>query len=382
MIRKSFLGLGAVALLTHAAAGWSADEELDTRFYVAPMASYSNYGEDSFDPDDGYGGQFSIGKNLTEHLALELYAFHFGSSDLDNVSNQAQASGGSEMDVTGYGLSALFFPARDVLPIFGIVGLGEGSHDFDNVFFPQGTGDQDSDFIDIGVGFMAPITDGGIAIRGEYRYRSSEVDAPTGGEFKFRDDVVSLGLQIPLGSKPQKSEPRRAAPEPQPKPAPAPAPTPAEPLDSDGDGVPDESDRCPGTPAGTEVDEVGCPAEKEEPIVLQGVRFEFNSAKLTADAERRLDNVVNALQASESIEVRIEGHTDSVGNAAYNLKLSQERADSVKAYLVDHGIAASRLNTKGYGETRPVAPNTKPNGSDNPEGRAKNRRVEMHVVDE
>lgn len=372
MIRKSFLGLGAVALLTHAAASWSADEELDTRFYLAPMASYSSFDEDSFDPDDGFGGQFGIGKTLTEHLALELYAFHFNSVDLDDVS-------GGETDVTGYGLSALLFPARDVLPVFGIIGLGEGGHDFEGV---QNIGDQDSDFIDLGVGFLFPITDGGIAIRGEYRYRNSEVEAPSGGEFEFRDDVVSLGLQIPLGSKPQKSEPRRAAPEPQPQPAPAPAPTPAEPLDSDGDGVPDESDRCPGTPAGTEVDEVGCPVEKEEPIVLQGVRFQFNSAKLTADAERRLDNVVNALQASEQIEVRIEGHTDSVGNAAYNLELSQERADSVKAYLVDHGIDASRLNTKGYGETRPVAPNTKPDGSDNPEGRAKNRRVEMHVVDE
>ncbi|MDT0619070.1 OmpA family protein [Salinisphaera sp. P385] len=155
-----------------------------------------------------------------------------------------------------------------------------------------------------------------------------------------------------------------------------------EPKDSDGDGVIDANDECPGTPAGTEVDSVGCPVEKDAPIVLKGVKFEFNSAKLTAGAESRLDNVVNALTSADGIDVRIEGHTDSIGSNEYNLELSQDRADSVKAYLVDNGIAASRMVTRGFGETRPVAPNTQPDGSDNPAGRAENRRVELHVIDE
>lgn len=367
MIRRRYLGLGAAMLVGFASAGWTADDDVDTRFYVAPMASYSWFDEDTFDPDDDVGAQLSFGKTLTKHLALELYAFHFNSVDLDNT--------GGEMDSTGYGLSALLFPARDVLPVFGIVGIGEGEHEFEGSGASSG---QDSDFVDLGIGFLAPLTSNGLSLRGEYRYRSSDVDAPGGSEFRFRDNVVSLGLQIPLGAKQERQEPR---PAPATEPEPVPAPPPAAPLDSDGDGVPNKDDRCPGTPAGTEVDEVGCPVEEDDAIVLQGVQFEYNSAKLTADAERRLDNVVNALQGSEDINVRIEGHTDSRGNAAYNLKLSQERADSVKSYLVKHGIDASRLETKGYGETRPVAPNSKPNGSDNPEGRAKNRRVELHVVE-
>lgn len=154
-----------------------------------------------------------------------------------------------------------------------------------------------------------------------------------------------------------------------------------EPTDSDGDGVPDSRDQCPGTPRGTPVDSNGCPEEKEEPVVLKGVKFEFDSATLTPAAEDRLDNVVNALQAAGDIEVRIEGHTDSIGSADYNEDLSQRRADSVKAYLVDNGISGNRMVTRGFGESQPVAPNTKPDGSDNPEGRAKNRRVELHVVE-
>lgn len=159
------------------------------------------------------------------------------------------------------------------------------------------------------------------------------------------------------------------------------AAAPEPPTDSDGDGVPDSRDKCPGTPPGTPVNRLGCPQEKQAPVVLKGVHFEFDSATLTQDAENRLDNVVNALQAAEDINVRIEGHTDSIGSAAYNLDLSQRRADSVKTYLVNHGISASRMITRGYGETQPVAPNNEPDGSDNPAGRAKNRRVELEVID-
>jgi outer membrane protein OmpA-like peptidoglycan-associated protein len=91
---------------------------------------------------------------------------------------------------------------------------------------------------------------------------------------------------------------------------------------------------------------------------------------------------VNALSASEQIEVRIEGHTDSIGGASYNLKLSKERAASVRQYLIDRGIAADRLTSEGYGESQPIAANNKPNGADNPSGRAKNRRVELEVVNQ
>jgi OOP family OmpA-OmpF porin len=204
-----------------------------------------------------------------------------------------------------------------------------------------------------------------------------EVDGAS--DLDFDDHIVSLGIHIPLGSPPAEPEPRPKA---EPAKAAPPPPPPPEPRDSDDDGVLDKDDECPGTPAGVEVDESGCPVEKAAPIILKGVNFEFNSDKLTSEAENRLDNVVNALKASQDIEIRLEGHTDSKGSASYNQRLSQQRADAVKRYLTQHGIDASRMTTQGFGESQPIAPNTNPDGSDNPDGRAKNRRTELEVTDQ
>ncbi|PRY71335.1 OmpA family protein [Halomonas ventosae] len=139
------------------------------------------------------------------------------------------------------------------------------------------------------------------------------------------------------------------------------------PLDSDNDGVPDYQDQCPGTPAGAEVNALGC----EEDLVLRDVNFEFDSATLTMGAEQILDGVAEKLRANRNVRVRIEGHTDSVGSDAYNQQLSQERADSVADYLSSQGVARDRMQTTGYGEAQPVATN------DTDAGRAENRRVEL-----
>ncbi|MBB3232981.1 OmpA family protein [Halomonas stenophila] len=139
------------------------------------------------------------------------------------------------------------------------------------------------------------------------------------------------------------------------------------PLDSDGDGVPDFQDQCPGTPAGAEVNALGC----EEDLVLRDVNFEFDSATLTMGAEQILADVAEKLRANENVRVRIEGHTDSVGSEAYNEDLSQRRADSVADYLATQGVDRNRMRTIGYGESQPVATN------DTDAGRAENRRVEL-----
>lgn len=149
------------------------------------------------------------------------------------------------------------------------------------------------------------------------------------------------------------------------------------PQDSDGDGVPDSRDHCPNTPAGTAVDANGCPVEKTAPIVLKGVTFAFDSAKLTSQAQDRLDNVIDALQASPEVDFRIDGYTDSTGSHAYNLALSQRRVDAVQQYLISHGIAASRITaTQGHGASDPVATNKTAGG------RAQNRRVALNVAGE
>jgi len=151
------------------------------------------------------------------------------------------------------------------------------------------------------------------------------------------------------------------------------------PLDTDGDGVPDHLDRCPDTPRGTKVDANGCPVRVTEPIfkegkkslVLEGVTFEYDSAKLTAESTAVLDKVAASLVEWSDVNVEVNGHTDSKGADAYNMKLSQARAEAVRDYLVSKGVASSRLAAKGFGETKPIADNK------TDEGRAQNRRVEL-----
>ena len=162
--------------------------------------------------------------------------------------------------------------------------------------------------------------------------------------------------------------------------------------DSDGDGVPNSQDLCPDTPAGVPVDAKGCPKDSDGDGVTddkdkcsqtpEGIRvndygcwvggsvlFDFDKTEIRPEAHPLLDEVVEILKKHEYIKLEIQGHTDSIGSEAYNLKLSQRRADVVRDYLVSHGISPDRLVTKGYGESDPIASN------ETPEGRAKNRRV-------
>ncbi|MEO8553371.1 MAG: OmpA family protein, partial [Kofleriaceae bacterium] len=113
----------------------------------------------------------------------------------------------------------------------------------------------------------------------------------------------------------------------------------------------------------------------EQIKLREKVEFETDSAVLLPSSKPVLDEVVSVMKDHPEIEhVRVGGHTDSTASPDHNLKLSDDRAASVKQYLVDHGIAADRLASKGYGETRPIADNN------TDEGRAQNRRVEIHIL--
>lgn len=105
--------------------------------------------------------------------------------------------------------------------------------------------------------------------------------------------------------------------------------------------------------------------------------FEFDKATLTSDAEETLSALVPLLAKAGKHPMSVEGHTDAKGSDDYNQTLSEQRARSVKDWLVTHGAAPAGTLTKGWGERRPVAPNAKPDGSDDPAGRQKNRRVEV-----
>ena len=144
-------------------------------------------------------------------------------------------------------------------------------------------------------------------------------------------------------------------------------------LDGDNDGVLNNLDQCPNTPAGAEVLADGCALTNDcripqpgdqvdadgcavtQSVILRGVTFDLDSARLTPNAKAILDTVGDALLSIESVDVEIGGHTDSLGSNAYNQKLSQQRAQSVKDYLGDRGVGDSRMQVKGYGEAEPVA---------------------------
>ncbi len=149
------------------------------------------------------------------------------------------------------------------------------------------------------------------------------------------------------------------------------------PRDGDGDGVFDGIDRCPTTPAGVVVNPDGCPKsaplfqESRDTLVLEGVHFETANAVLTANSRTILDIVARSLADWPEVRVEIGGHTDARGSDSYNLELSQRRAEAVRVYLVERGVAAERLTARGYGESNPIASN----GTDT--GREKNRRVEL-----
>ncbi len=142
------------------------------------------------------------------------------------------------------------------------------------------------------------------------------------------------------------------------------------PLDTDGDGVPDYMDKCPQTPAGATVDEVGCMLQ----LILNNIEFVVDSATLTAEARATLDQVADAIKARPDVaSMSVIGHTDSTGSEAYNKRLSEQRANAVAAYLRSVG-AKSRFITSGSGELQPIADNS------TEEGRARNRRVELNVL--
>jgi OOP family OmpA-OmpF porin len=163
--------------------------------------------------------------------------------------------------------------------------------------------------------------------------------------------------------------------------------------DTDGDGVPDPQDRCPNTPKGSRVDQYGClllfeehPAAPPPPpgappgppprptLILTGVNFQTGRSVLTRESYAVLDQVAASLLANPEIRIEIGGYTDSVGRKYTNLRLSMARAGAVRAYLARRGVSPMRMQARGYGASGYIAPNT------TAEGRAQNRRVELHKL--
>ncbi len=151
--------------------------------------------------------------------------------------------------------------------------------------------------------------------------------------------------------------------------------------DADEDKIPDAQDKCPtqfGSPNARNPEKHGCPLVEEgtgELTLLENIQFETGRAVIKPASFPIIDEVVHLLKQRPDLRLGIHGHTDSVGSDANNLQLSKDRAAAVRRYIVDKGIAESRLESEGFGESRPIETN------DTPAGRAKNRRVEFKILE-
>ncbi|HET7499454.1 MAG TPA: OmpA family protein, partial [Kofleriaceae bacterium] len=148
--------------------------------------------------------------------------------------------------------------------------------------------------------------------------------------------------------------------------------------DRDGDGVVDRLDNCPGEPGAA--DNAGCPRQQLVKLgggkldMIRSVYFKLDKAIIEQRSFTLLDNVAAVLASHPTLTVQVEGHTDSQGDDAYNLELSQRRAEAVVEYLVSKGVDRARLQAKGFGETQPIADNKTQTG------RAQNRRVVFTII--
>jgi peptidoglycan-associated lipoprotein len=116
-------------------------------------------------------------------------------------------------------------------------------------------------------------------------------------------------------------------------------------------------------------------------FVLENIYYNYNKSDIRTDAAKELDKLVQLLVDNPEIKIELSSHTDSVDTESFNIQLSQRRAESAVNYLVQRGIAPDRLVAHGYGESKPIARNTNPDGTDNPEGRQKNRRTEFKILE-
>jgi OOP family OmpA-OmpF porin len=340
-MRNTLLSLATAATLA-LAQGANAGSDIGST-YIAPSIQ-GVWVDDGRRVDDSIGFGIALGYVASQNWNFELGG-HASGHDFDNTDNR--------YDIKGIDLNALrVFKREDRINPYLIAGIGRLEAD--------GRGIKDSGvFYKLGGGLMADIakdTSKGtnLQMRGEVHTRRTD---------DFNDTVATLGLVYSWGG--SIAAPVTAA-------AAIAAIAPAVPVDGDDDrdGVPNSRDKCPTTPLGVKVDSDGCECGD---VVLRGVTFVTDSSEITPQGQLVLDSLVGGLARRAGTQLEIRGHTDDVGSEAYNLALSQRRAESVKAYLIGKGLNGADLTTAGLGEMIHIAPN------DTAEGREQNRRVTLQA---
>lgn len=327
---------------------------------LAGLAGAAHAGDDYFSlglhvvaPDDGRNATAGVGGSVG--WALPFGALWLEPRVLATVL-ESDVSGAGAASQAGAGLDLhLPFGAADGSQLFLLAGGGALYNDA-----TPDTLDGGSSFVNAGLGWRSAAQAGGLRYRVELRGSQDSLD---GGQ----TDLL-LGLVVEL---------REAAPV---AIVAAPATTPRTVLieapppipDEDGDGIPDAEDQCAQTLSGAKVEKDGC-VWQEQTVTLSNLQFASGSPQLTADIRMRLDAVVDFFANQPDVRMDIYGHTDAQGAEAYNQALSAARAASVRDYLAGKGIAARRLTSQGFGESKPIDDNA------TEAGRARNRRVELHI---
>ena len=343
--------------------------------------------------DDDLGWHLGWGKAVSEAWNIEL--------NLVGAELGKGSDGSPSQDQLGIGFDVIrvWYREESVSPYI-LLGTGMLETDSRNDEF-----DGTDIMLSTAFGLLTDLSDN-LSLRSEIRWR-----ADFQPDDQVNDLLVSVGLQYAFGDKPEPAavdsdndgviDPNDMCPG---TPAGRTVDARGCELDSDGDGVVDGLDACPGTPAGTAVDARGCPLDSDDDGVLdgaddcpntpagtrvdihgceikqsarlEGVQFRLNSAELTPGSESVLDDVAASLANNPDLRVELGGYTDSSGADSYNLNLSQQRADSVRAYLISRGVDGDNLVARGYGEADPVADNS------TTDGRAQNRRVMMRLLND
>jgi OmpA-OmpF porin, OOP family len=307
--------------------------------------------------DSGMGSNYGFGRSWGATRAWELRVF--------GGTRETGVAGAT--DFYHYGLGAdvfQYFGDTGAGHPFALAGLGAILNDVD----PD---DQDgvTGYANLGLGWrMAPLQ--GWALRPRFELRAT-YDTFDAGDGAGQLDVL-LGVVLEIPSEREKVVIQEKLVEVEKivevvKEVPM-----APPPDRDGDGIPDAADQCPDTVAGAKVEPDGC-VRKAQVVALPNIEFAYEKADLTEAGRETLGQVVRFMNDQPELALDVWGHTDWKGAELYNLRLSQRRAAAVMKFLVEQGIAESRLKSAGFGESRPLADN------ETEEGRERNRRVELNI---